>query len=523
MRVLKFTTIFLLVLCASNLFAQTANVSGKYEGAVDLQGAGKLKISAEIRQTGDKLSGVFNTPLGDAPILEGGFRDGGVTITLDAGGDDIFLSGKLAASGKISGELSGEISGAPTKGIFELNRTGDATAPADYAVNLNLTKEQWREDLRFLAAELPKRHKNAFNLISRERFEKSVAELDAKIPASSNEEIVLGMSRIASRIGDGHTGLSWGARFPRVPLRLYWFGKELRVAEVAKEFPRLNGARVLKIGGEPVEKIYERSREYIAPNESEQFVLDTSVSLFTRPAFLKIIGAARANDRATYEFVDLQGKKFSRSMRAISASEKREYIKPYKTAPLYLQQPGEPFYYEYLNDAKIVYVNFRWYPRRARFREFSKKLFDFIDANPVEKIVFDLRQNGGGDFTRGRDFFIKPLKEREKFQTRGRLFVIAGRETYSAGMTNTADFRNDLKAIIVGEPTGARPVGYMENRGFSLPNSHLPVSYSIEFYKFSETDTPGILPDKLIEPDWNSYLNGRDKALELILAYPKTK
>jgi hypothetical protein len=150
-------------------------------------------------------------------------------------------------------------------------------------------------------------------------------------------------------------------------------------------------------------------------------------------------------------------------------------------------------------------------------------LFDFIDKSEVEKLVFDLRQNGGGDFTRGRDFFIKPLKERKKFLERGRLFVIAGRVTYSAGMANTADFRNDLKAIIVGEPTGARPNGYQENRGFTLPNSHLPVSYSIELYKFSATDTPGILPDKRIEPDWKSFAAGRDPALEWILAYPKTQ
>ena len=103
------------------------------------------------------------------------------------------------------------------------------------------------------------------------------------------------------------------------------------------------------------------------------------------------------------------------------------------------------------------------------------------------------------------------------------MFVITGRVTFSAGMANTADFRNDLKAILVGEPTGARPNGYQENRGFSLPNSHLPMSYSIELYKFSEADTPGILPDKRIEPDWKSFLAGRDTALDWILAYPKVK
>lgn len=519
MRLSGLLLLLLFILSAPNLTAQTADISGKYEGTADLQGVGKLKITAEIRQQNEKLSGTFNTPQGDAPIVEGSFKDGSVSLTLDAGGDDIFLNGKLSASGKISGEVSGAIS----KGTFEITRTGDATPLTDYAVNLNLSKQQWREDLGFLAEELPKRHKNAFNRISREDFQKMVAELDAKIPSLSNEEIVLGMSRIVSRIGDGHTGLGWNWNFPRVPLHLYWFGKELRVAAVAKEFPRLNGARLLKIGGVPVEKIYEQSREYIAPGESEQYVLNASQYLFAYPVFLKNVGATKTNDRAKYEFVDLNGKKFSLEMQAVSSAEKREYIKPYKTAPLYLQKPDAPFYYEYLKDAKTVYVNFRWYPRRAEFRKFSKELFDFIDANDVEKIVFDMRQNGCGDFTRGRDFFIKPLKERKKFLERGHLFVLAGRVTFSAGMTNTADFRNELKAIIVGEPTGARPNGYQENRGFSLPNSHLSVSYSIELYKFSEADTPGILPDKLIAPDWKSYVSGQDKPLEWVLAYPKEK
>ncbi|HLM01154.1 MAG TPA: hypothetical protein VK400_08850 [Pyrinomonadaceae bacterium] len=79
--------------------------------------------------------------------------------------------------------------------------------------------------------------------------------------------------------------------------------------------------------------------------------------------------------------------------------------------------------------------------------------------------------------------------------------LLAGRETYSAGMVNTADFRKEFGAIIVGEPTGARSVGYMAGRYFMLPSSHLQGYVSIEPAKFAESDTPGILPDKLIEPD----------------------
>jgi hypothetical protein len=519
MRLQKFSIFFLFILCAPSLFAQANDISGKYEGTADVEGLGKLLIKAEIRQKDGKLSGVLNTPLGDAPIIEGVFSGDSMSLKIDAGGDDIFLNGKISG-----GKISGEVSGAAAKGTFELKRTGDASPETDNAVVLKQSKEKWREDLRFLAAELPKRHKNAFHRITREQFEKLIADLDARLPALSDEEIILEMSRIVSRVGDGHTSLSWGGFFPRVPMNLFWFGKELRVTKVSKQFPRLNGARLVKIGGVSVEKIYEQSREYIPQGETEQFTLDASTRRFTSPVFLKHLGLTRNAESAVYEFVDSKGKKFSLEMKGEARAEaESDWIAPYKQPPLALQKPEAPFYFEYLADAKTLYVNFRWYPRRPEFAKFSKELFDFIDKTPIEKLVFDMRQNGGGDYTRGRDFFIKPLKERKKFHERGRLFVLAGRETYSAGMVNAADFRNEFNAIVVGEPTGARPVGYMEGRYFMLPNSHLQGSVSIELAKFAETDTPGILPDKLIEPDWKSFLDGRDAALEWILAYPKIK
>ena len=46
-----------------------------------------------------------------------------------------------------------------------------------------LTKAQWRDDLRYLARELPKRHKNAFHATTREQFERDVAAREAAIPS----------------------------------------------------------------------------------------------------------------------------------------------------------------------------------------------------------------------------------------------------------------------------------------------------------------------------------------------------
>src|SRR5215213_4721642 len=313
MRLRNFSVIFLLLLSVPVLFAQTTDVSGRYEGTADIEGLGKLLITAEIRQKNGKLSGTFQTPLGETPIIEGSFKDGSILLTLDAGGDNLFMSGKVDSDRKIRGEVSGEAA----KGTFELKRTGDVAPETSNAVVLRQSREKWQADLRFLASELPKKHKNTFHRITRAEFEKMVAELDAKIPALSDEEIILGMARIVSRIGDGHTGLGWGWVFPRVPMELFWFGKELRVRQVAKDLPRLNGARVVKIGGVAVEKIYEQSREYISPGESEQFVLSASVNLLNYPVFLKILGLTKDSSKAVYEFVDLKGKRFSLEMKAL--------------------------------------------------------------------------------------------------------------------------------------------------------------------------------------------------------------
>ncbi len=497
------------------IFAQESNISGKYEGTAEAPPYGTLKISAEIRDKNGKLSGVFHTPLGDPEIIEGRFALDKFSLLLDAGGDDLILNGKRVAGGK----LTGTIVSTTVNGTFELKRVGDVEAEKDYSVVLRQSKEKWREDLKFLSEELPKRHKNAFHQISREQFEKMVADLDAKIPALTDDEIVWAMVRIVSKIGDGHTGLSVGWNYTKIPLWFYWFGKELRVTRVSKDFPRANGARLIKINGVAVEKIYEKMREYISQGESEQFVLNASTYLYTYPAFLKVIGVAKDADKAVYEFIDANGKKFKQELKGVAQDAKLEWLNPYKTAPLYLQNEEKALSLSYLKDAQAVYVNFRWYPRRPEFSGFSKELFDFIDKNPVEKLVIDMRHNGGGDFTRGRDYFVKQIKERKKFLERGRLFVITGRVTYSAGMANTADFKNDLGAFLVGEPTGARPNGYQENRGVGLPNSHLWLSYSIELYKFAASDTPGILPDKRIDPDWKSFQEGRDTALEWVLNY----
>ena len=45
-----------------------------------------------------------------------------------------------------------------------------------------LSAAQWREDMRFMAAEMERRHKNLYHSVTREQFAAAVADLDVRIP-----------------------------------------------------------------------------------------------------------------------------------------------------------------------------------------------------------------------------------------------------------------------------------------------------------------------------------------------------
>ena len=86
-------------------------------------------------------------------------------------------------------------------------------------------------------------------------------------------------------------------------------------------------------------------------------------------------------------------------------------------------------------------------------------------------------------------------------------------------MSNAAQFRQQTAAILVGEPIGERPNSYQEPKEFRLPNSHLIVRYSTQYYEFVKDGEDVIQPDQYIPTSWNGVKAGRDPVLEWVLHY----
>lgn len=90
----------------------------------------------------------------------------------------------------------------------------------------------WREDLRFMAREMERTHRNLFHAVPRSEFAEMVAALDTTIPSLARHEVIVEMARIVAAVGDGHTDI-YPTRDPKVgfhtlPVAFTFFGDEPR-------------------------------------------------------------------------------------------------------------------------------------------------------------------------------------------------------------------------------------------------------------------------------------------------------
>ncbi|MBX7219490.1 MAG: hypothetical protein K1Y36_06060 [Blastocatellia bacterium] len=400
--------------------------------------------------------------------------------------------------------------------------TGSIQAQTDIPEAAPLSRdEQWRQDVQLLRQELPKRHLNLFFHLKKDEFEKRLAELDIQIPKLNDHEITVELMRAVAAVHDSHTSLNFPPR--RVyPLGASWFQDGLFVAAIAPEYKQHLGARVVKIGNTSLEQAYEKICTVFA-SETPGWARVKSQLILNSPEILHGLRLLPDAETGTFTLEDKTGKQTVVNLPSIPVEKlKWEYLldPAQPTTPLYLRKSDQNYWFEYLPESKTFFIKYN----RCRetpelpFATFNQQVWDFIASHPVEKLVFDLRHNSGGNSAIMQPFF-EALQKHGNLNRKGHLFVIIGGRTFSSGSMNAFQFREWTKAILVGQPTGMGTNHYGETKDFKLPHSALNVTYSTRFFKQTKEDITFIQPEILVQPTSTEVFSGHDPVLEAILKY----
>lgn len=391
-----------------------------------------------------------------------------------------------------------------------------------------LSVEQWQADVRFLGEELPKRHRNAFHRMKQADFEAAVKQLHDRVPQMTEDEIIVGVMKIVAMVKDGHTNIIPREFFRSgtFPFKLYLFSDGLFVQKAATEYAEMVGGKVIKIGNLNADEAFKIVGQ-AAFADNEMGVKELVPVMLTVPEILagfKIIGDKQKLNLT----VETGGKQKVFEIKPTGTLENLNHIPANyidmagkANQALYLKDPENLYWFEYLKDRKLLYVQHNGIGNKQDepVADFYKRVLAFAEANPVDTFVLDLRFNGGGNNTLNKAVVIQLIKS--KINQRGKFFVITGRETFSAAQGLVNQIEKYTEATFVGEPTAAHPNHYGDNRPFTLPNSKLTVCASTLWWQDLDPRDERFwtAPEIAAETSSEDYRKNIDPPMEAILNY----
>lgn len=383
---------------------------------------------------------------------------------------------------------------------------------------------RWTQDVTYLAEQLTRLHPDPDTVISAEDFAAATQVLLGQIPTATDAEVVAGMMALVASIGDGHTALELYAPdlLHLFPLSLSWYGDDLIVVGAHPDQAAAIGGRVVQIGTRDPQAALAAVAPLIAHDNAQQ-LRQRSARFLVTPEILAAVGVLPDVETGLFVVETRAGDVVELTLTRVRVDEELAFQSIYEVLgemPLRGQHPDRAYWYTYLPDQATIYFHyFRCADEPDNpFAGFNKEMFAFVDANPVRRVVVDLRFNGGGDSSILQPF-IAAVRARPALNQPGGLYVLIGRQTFSSALMNAVELKTKTAAILLGEPTGGKPNHFGEVQTFSLPNSGLFVQYSTRrFITMPGNTADALAPDLAYPITWADLLAGRDPALDAALS-----
>ncbi len=388
----------------------------------------------------------------------------------------------------------------------------------------------WQADVQFMVGELVRLHPDPFRNVPEAEVREAAAQLQADIPGLTDLEVNLRLDQLAALLRDGHTwviGFDLSSQFPVriVPFAFAWFSDGLFVVETLREHENLIGARLARVGSTDTEEVLERLATLIS-YENEHWLRHKSQNLFSFVDVHRFLGilpdgatARLAFETGTgvveqdYQIIEVTSEAQLGRLDVVSV------FAPSNPLPRYLTGTESNYRFEYLTQDRTLYLQYnRAVPDpELPFALFVAQVFLTADVNLVDRFVIDLRHNTGGN-NDVMNPLIEGLRARPSLTTPGKLFALTSRTTFSAGMFNAIQLKQEFSAILAGEPTGGKPNSFGSWRGVFLPHSGL--QFRIATFLFNllpDSDPATLAPDMLIPLTSADFFAYRDPVLETIL------
>jgi len=388
---------------------------------------------------------------------------------------------------------------------------------------VNATKG-WRYDLDYLISEIKRLNAIYSRQSLPDSIEQAAHELRENIPTLSDSQIWVKMQQLLAKMGQSHNSV-WhfeGANtfdITQLPVTFYLFSDGLYIIDAKNK--KLIGAKVEQIGRLSASDALKNVTSVVT-SETPMKIKWLGPVYLRMPQVLNTLGIITNPTKASLILQTRDGKTKKITLNPVPV-ERREKLfasklPEAKSPPLYLSKPDVPYWFKRIPESNLVYFQFNQIVNAEdeSISNFASRLLDSLKQNNDKNLVVDLRRNNGGNtFAYGdllRTLIWFDMKEKTK------LFVIIGRNTYSAAQNLAVDLERLTDATFVGERSRGRPNTHGDESQVILPYSGLTVGLSSAYWQQSHPrdERRWIAPDVPVELDSKEYFANKDPILEAI-------
>lgn len=400
--------------------------------------------------------------------------------------------------------------------------------------------EQLQSDLHTLKTILSENHPRPYEFTSRAAFERSYDSLFATITQPLNEiSFRYLLLPLVTQIHCGHTRLDPSMQLQQVkpkhfpPFVLYYENEKAFVRHSANK-NLLPGTEIKSINGimikQRIENLLARTTGDGTHRSVQYYLMNQTMSWFfyEMPYWYNV-------DRYQLDVIDAAGQQLSLNLPATDEPTFRQHIPP---------PPHRQHRLDILDDKNVAVLDYPTldFPDTTIRNNFLEESFNKLKAARIDRLIVDLRGNGGGSPQNAAYFlkylipdnFIyanaapfpdlveltKPLTPAENHFNGQIYFLIDG-----GCFSSTGHLLSLLKyhqiGTFVGEPASASYSCNTNGVPHTLPNTGLIVFCPRHIYETAVNGfhrSEGITPDYEVRQSFDDVLAGRDNALESVLS-----
>ncbi|WP_214228025.1 S41 family peptidase [Pedobacter sp. B4-66] len=374
-----------------------------------------------------------------------------------------------------------------------------------------LSKADFIEDLEFLKKTLPIKHTNLFAKIDSSQFENKVDQVSMRSNGFDQNRFIVELFKLTKSIGDEHTFIE--VDFTKIlPIQFELFKEGLFIVGIDSANASVLNSKLESINGHPVSEVLTRFKEIIQ-YENPSYFDDRLLQHLNNPVLLNGLELIDSDSIATFTLSNSNGQTQKISLKPVAGKDVAKLNLTRSGKSLLSHKKSSNYWFDYDADKKILYFNYSECREHQQysFAKFSEELFPIIDEQKAEKIILDLRYNGGGNSA-----ILNPFIEKisaSYLNKKGKFFVLIGKKTFSSAVMNAVELKRNSNAIFIGEATSGNINHYGEVRGFSLPKSKIVVAYSTRYWERWKGKKGPLKPDINMKYSIKNYIDGKDEAL----------